>query len=170
MPFIIPVTSAGSNLLAIRTEALNHGFDPTVFGARMTQYINDAQSLMCSRVDYYVNESTLDFTTVSGTATYGQPADLGKDRSLRDTSRNVELVSVGLRTIDRSAVVSGPPSYYAIDGGNLHLYPTPDQGVCVGTPVLAVAAGSRERPGRPDNPCAVSQGAVGVCGRAGVLG
>src|SRR2546423_697971 len=46
--------------------------------------------------------------------------------SVRDTGRNVELVSVGLRTIDRSTVQSGAPNYYAIDGGNLHLYPTPN--------------------------------------------
>ena len=115
------------NLGQIRAEALAHGFDPTFYGSsRIDQYINDAYQFICRRVQYYADEAVYDFPTVSGTATYSQPADFAKDRELRDTARNVVLVCVGLMTIDRSTVASGAPNCYAIDATNLHLYPTPN--------------------------------------------
>lgn len=115
------------NLLALRNEVLNHGFDPIVFSARINQYLNDAQGKVCRRVDFYIDEATSDFSTVVGTLLYPQPADFARDRSLRRTDVQVELTQVGLRTIDRSPpLASGVPRYYAIDGQNLHVYPTPD--------------------------------------------
>lgn len=114
------------NLLALRTEVLNHGFDPIVFSGRINQYLNDGYALICRRVNYYIDEAVLDFSTVSGTAMYPQPTDFARDRSLRQTDVQAELSQVGLRMIDRSAVATGAPRYYAIDGANVHLYPTPD--------------------------------------------
>src|SRR6185437_7958326 len=80
------------------------------------------------KVDYYIDEATLDFSTVAGTSTYPQPANLGKDRSLHFTvtSQVGELTSVGLRTLDRSVSVSGVPRLYALTGSNIQLYPVPD--------------------------------------------
>lgn len=114
------------NLLALRNEVLNHGFDPIAFGARINQYLNDAQALICRRVDYYVDEASLDFNTISGTSNYPQPADFARDRALRETDVQVELTQVDLRMIDRSAPMTGPPRFYALDGVTLHLFPTPD--------------------------------------------
>jgi hypothetical protein len=115
-------------LIEIRTEVLNCGFDATLFGsARITAYINNGYLNLVRRVSYYVDEASQDYSTVSGTASYSLPADFAKIRSIHDTGRQVEMVSVGLRQIDRSAVTSGAPIYYAIDGSNLHLWPTPDQ-------------------------------------------
>jgi hypothetical protein len=119
--------SAPQNLLALRTEVLNHGFDPVLFGsARINQYLNDAQALVARRVQWYNEEAVQDTATVSGTATYAWPANFLRIRSLRDTDRHVELRSVSLRDIDRSGASNGAPNYYALDGGNIHLYPTPD--------------------------------------------
>lgn len=115
------------NFAALRQEVLNHGFDPVQFGSsRINQFLNDAYGEICRRVDYYIDEGVQDFSTSSGTATYPQPTDFAKDRSLRDTNRDLEMVMYGLRTIDRSPDSNGPPYAYAIDGTNLHLYPTPD--------------------------------------------
>ena len=114
------------NLAALRTEVLGHGFDANQYSARITQYLNDAQGLVCRRVDYFLDEAVMDYPTVAGTNIYPQPANLGRDRSLRDTSVNRELTAVSVREIDRSRTASGPPRFYAIDGLNLHLYPTPD--------------------------------------------
>lgn len=114
-------------LLAMRTEVENHGFSDIQYGARINRYLNDAYLQVVRRVSYYVDEATSDFSTVSGTATYPQPTNFAKDRSLRFTGTLTgELRSVGLRTIDRSVPTSGMPYAYAIDGVNLHLYPTPD--------------------------------------------
>jgi hypothetical protein len=114
-------------LIDLRNEVLACGFDATLFGsARITMYINNALSNICRRVSYYVDEATNDYSTVSGTATYSLPADFAKIRSVRDTGRQMEMASVGLRQIDQSSLSSGAPRYYAIDGSNLHLWPTPD--------------------------------------------
>lgn len=113
-------------LAALRTEVLNHGFDPSVYSSRIDQYINDAYLLACRRVEYYVDEAVSDFNTVSGTTLYPIPANFAKTRSLRDTSRGQEMIAVGLRDIDRSLPANGAPIFYALDGANVHLYPTPD--------------------------------------------
>lgn len=105
---------------------LAHGFDPTAFSSRINQYLNDAQFLVARRVDYYVDEAVDQFTTTSGTATYPWPTNLARMRSLFDTGRNVELEFVSIRDIDRSGPVQGAPSFYALTGSNVQLYPTPD--------------------------------------------
>lgn len=114
------------NLIALRTEVLNHGFDPNLFSSRVNQYLNDAQALIARRVDWYVDEAANPFPTVTGTSLYPFPADFARARSLFNTDQNLELQFVGLEDIDRSQITSGMPRYYAVDGANVHLYPTPD--------------------------------------------
>lgn len=110
----------------LRNEVLAHGFDSSVYGTRITQYINDAQNLVARRIDYHVDENVYDFSTAAGTSTYAWPADMARIRSLRDTSRQIEMQEVGLRMIDRSSLSNGAPAFYAFSGQNLVLYPTPD--------------------------------------------
>lgn len=115
-------------LIDIRTEVLNCGFDPVLFGVnRITAYINDGYLNIVRRVNYYVDEATSDYSTVAGTAMYSLPADFARVRSVRRTDISREMTAVGLRTIDRSISTSGAPVFYALDGANVHLYPTPDQ-------------------------------------------
>lgn len=114
------------NLLALQTEALAHGFDPVQYGARVVQYINDAQALIASRVDYYIDEATDSISTVAGTATYPFPTDFARMRSLYDSNRNVEIEYASLRMIDNSSQSTGAPAYYAITGANIELWPVPD--------------------------------------------
>jgi hypothetical protein len=111
----------------IRTEVQNKGFDPTLFGnSRINQFINDGYMLIARRADYYIDEATDAFSTVQGTSNYAFPADFARARSLFDTNRNAELLAVSIRDIDRSSTTQGAPSFYAIDGANVHVYPTPD--------------------------------------------
>ena len=115
------------NLGSLRAEVMNHGFGTTDFPAsRVNQFINDSYMLVSRRVDFYANEATQTFTSTSGTATYPLPANWARVRSLLDTDRESELQEVLLRDIDRAFVQQGTPFYYALDGTNLHLYPTPD--------------------------------------------
>lgn len=112
----------------IRTEVLNTGFDATLFGtSRINTYINSGYLNLARRANYYTDEATSDFSTVSGTSMYALPADFARTRSLHRTDLGRELVAVGLRDIDRSVITSGTPYAYALDGANVHLYPTPDQ-------------------------------------------
>lgn len=114
------------NLLAIQTEVLNHGFDPNAYDARIIQYINDAQNLVARRCNYYINEGVQTINTVAGTSNYAWPLNLARVRELFATDLNVQIQPVGLREIDRSVNTKGRPYFYALDGGNVHLYPTPD--------------------------------------------
>lgn len=115
------------NLMDLRQEVWDHGFDANFFPAtRVNRYLNNAYLLICTRVEYYTDEATLDFSTVSGTMLYSQPADMGVLRSVRDTVNQIELQEVGLRDLDRTNVTTGQPVIYAMDGANIHLFPTPN--------------------------------------------
>lgn len=114
------------NLAAMRNEVLNTGFDSTVYGARITQWLNDAQGSVARQVDFYGDEATQVIPTVAGTVSYAWPADMGRVRTLFNPAVNSELRRVSLRDIDRSPVATGQPQYFAVDGATTHLYPTPD--------------------------------------------
>lgn len=111
----------------MRNEVLACGFDPVLFGSnRINMYLNNQYFNVIRRVDYYVDEATSDYNTVAGTSLYALPTDFARVRSVRDTSRQQEMVAVGLRDIDRSIASSGAPTFYALDASSVHLYPTPD--------------------------------------------
>lgn len=115
------------NLGQLRAEVQIHGFGTTDFPAsRINAYLNDGYLLACRRVDYYADEATQTIATSAGVATFPLPGNWARIRSLLDTDREVELDQVGLRDIDRAWVQQGTPLYYAQDGTNIHLYPTPD--------------------------------------------
>lgn len=115
------------NLAAIRSEVFANGFDPVQFGStRINQFINDGHQYVCAETNFTGDEATLDFSTVTGTATYAQPADVSDIRSLRDTNRNLAMRPIGLRMIDRSPSTQGSPLCYALNGANFQLWPVPD--------------------------------------------
>lgn len=115
------------NLGQLRSEVLNHGFDPVLFPfGRIDTYINDAYMSIVAGVHYYTDEASLPVQTVAGTSQLAWPADLGDARSLVDTDRQSELAQVALSDIDRAATSSGRPWVYAVNGPGFRLYPTPD--------------------------------------------
>lgn len=115
------------NLGQLRAEVEAHGFDANQYGARINNYLNDAYMLACRRVDYYIDEASFDFSTVNGTIKYAFPADFARIRDVWDTTRNIRLMPTTLREIDNSGVPgTGAPQYYALDGSNFHIWPTPD--------------------------------------------
>jgi len=133
-----PVTAASGSqasmtLSALRTEVLNHGFDGSIFTpAVLNQYLNDAQSELCSKALYYGEESEATVTLTAGTGTYSFSAlglvDVTKLRTVRITNPQQELSLIDLRDIDRSTTSSGLPYCYAMNGGGITVFPTPDSG------------------------------------------
>ena len=115
------------NLGQLQAEVEAHGFDPNVYGARIINYLNDAYALVCRRVDYYIDEATYPFSTVANQINYPLPAGWARIRDVSDTTRDILIQPVTLRQLDNSGVPSlGPPQFYALDGANLHMWPTPD--------------------------------------------
>lgn len=117
----------GMSLVALRTEVLNHGFDGSIYtSSRLNQYLNDAMSELCSKALYYGEEQQQVSATTPGIAHYSFPTDMSKLRSVRLTAPVQELTVIDLRDIDRSAVTTGTPFSYAVDGSGITLFPTPD--------------------------------------------
>lgn len=114
------------NLAAMRNEVLATGFDPNAYSARIDMYLNNALGSVARDMDYFGAEATQSITTVVGTVLYPWPSNLARIRSLFNPATGLELGRVNLTDIDRSQQVSGTPRYFATDGTNLHLYPTPD--------------------------------------------
>lgn len=112
----------------LRTEVYAKGFDSGLFPAsRVNRFLNEGYLKICRRVEYFTDESTQDFSTVNGTTNYAFPANLARVRDLRNTALNTRLLPVTIRSVDNSGLPgSGPPQYYALDGKNVHLWPTPD--------------------------------------------
>lgn len=115
-------------LVDIRTEVYNKGFDAGLFPAsRLNQFINDGYLNIFRRVQFYAGESTQDFSTSNGVATYPWPTNSARIRFVWDTTRQVRLLPVSLREMDNSGLPgTGPPQYYALEGSNFHIWPTPD--------------------------------------------
>jgi hypothetical protein len=135
------------NLIGIRTEVLNRGFDQGLYGGRINAWANDALTLIARRVNYLGDEATQTYSTVAGTATYQLPqptqitptwaqslgnytipsGGFARLRELFRTDTNQSIEAALLQDIDRaSSTVQGAPYWYALDGQNLRLYPTPD--------------------------------------------
>jgi hypothetical protein len=114
------------NLGQLRQEVLNRGFDPAVYGSRITQWINDAQDLIARRCQYYTNEKTVGWFTTAGTSSIPLPPNFARVREVQLTDVNQIVQPVGLRDIDASSPVQARPMYYALSGANILLYPTPD--------------------------------------------
>ena len=112
----------------IRSEVYLKGFDAGLFPAtRLNQFINDGYLLTCQRCQFYTEEATQDFVTANGTIKYAWPTNFARLRLLHDTTRGIQIMPVSLRQMDNSGVPpTGPPQFYADDGTNFHLYPTPD--------------------------------------------
>jgi hypothetical protein len=114
------------NLAALQAEVEAHGFDPSVYGARIVTYLNDAYLGLCRRVDYYVDEASQVYTTITGTASYPFPVGWARIREVNDPGRQVLMEQVSVRDIDASTTSQGRPNYWAQDGQNITFYPTPD--------------------------------------------
>ena len=115
------------NLLDIRAEVPNHGFDPVLFpSSRIDAYINDGQWLIARRVAYYNSEAAFAIPTVAGQSSYPLPDGWAQIRYLVDTDRDYVLPQVSLRDIDSAQPSYGVPGVFTVDGPNVHLYPTPD--------------------------------------------
>lgn len=117
-----------STLADLRSEVTGHGFD-VGFAVALTdvdRYLNEAQRRVARQIDYYAEEAQQDFATVTSTATYAWPTDLGRIRYLRNVDDSTILGMARLRVIDSWAPSNGKPYLYAVDGPALTLYPTPD--------------------------------------------
>lgn len=114
------------NLGQLVAEVEAHGFDPSQYGARITNYLNDAYLGVCRRVDYYVDEALNPYSLVAGTGSYPLPANWARIREVFDPQRQVALNEVSVRDIDHSTTSQGTPNFFAMDGQNITVYPTPD--------------------------------------------
>jgi hypothetical protein len=112
----------------LTTEALASDFDASSFpGSRAGQYVNEAVYRVARKVRIPTLEATQSITTTAGTASFSLPADDIRVLELFNATDRNALGEVTQQQIDEQPVTSGKPEFWARFGGNVALYPTPDQ-------------------------------------------
>lgn len=109
------------------TLTLSNDFDAGVYSTPARQGILDAVGEVARNVRLAANEATTTITTVAGTQDYNVPAGTVRVLSVFDTQTDDPLEDITRVTLDDQPDSRGRPTSYALYGGSLSLYPTPDQ-------------------------------------------
>lgn len=94
---------------------------------RKDRYINAAYFEVAGTIQFHKLIEAHTFNTADGTVAYNLPADHLGPKSLIDKTNDKRLLRVSpenFQFLDEST--DGDPEKYAIYGGQLHLWPTPD--------------------------------------------
>jgi hypothetical protein len=110
----------------LKAETLGNDFDSTTYSTRAGQYLNEALRRVARRARLPTLEAVQAYSTVASTATLALPTDEVSVISLRDTALRDPLTSLDINDIDDASLASGRPYAYALFGGGITLYPTPD--------------------------------------------
>jgi hypothetical protein len=113
--------------LEVQNAALGSDFDASRYREDVKRWINEALGKIAHRVTLIQPlQGTATITTATGVSTYELPADDIRVHSLGDSETATALDDVGVDAIDQSDTSQGRPAAFALYGGELLLYPTPD--------------------------------------------
>jgi hypothetical protein len=114
----------------IVNEVLNYGLNdgPQVNRARIQQWVNEGQFQIARQVEGPEFQQNQTIQMISGTYIYALPAGFARVQDLSYPALSYRLAPVDIQDFDMINVanVSGPPSRYALDQGNLLLAPNPN--------------------------------------------
>jgi hypothetical protein len=114
--------------LQAQNEALGDDFDALKYRDQVKVWINQAIGKIGRRVQLVRPlQGTAALNTVAGQASYTLPADDVRVLSIREPSLARPLDPVSTDTIDAQSASRGSPQVYALYGGSVTLYPTPDK-------------------------------------------
>lgn len=159
-PIIIP-PAGGRTFDDLQTEALGTDFTAALFpGSRVGEFINDAVHRVARRVHLPALETTQTISTVAGTSVYALQTDEIRILSVSNTTDRDPLTEVDIQNIDDWTVQSGKPEAFALSGGALTLYPTPNavfpvQVRYMKNIVFAAGSDTTNAIGFPDDYCAL---------------
>lgn len=119
------------NFLELQNEVLAHGFDQTVYRARVQRWLNEAQSRIARILELPNQYGTATITTVVGTETYNLPSDVVRINGVTNASSPSELTYVedpaDIAYNNQAGQSVGEPQYYTLSSGTtIRLSPIPD--------------------------------------------
>jgi hypothetical protein len=120
------MTLAGRSFKALQDEVLTFQFSETKYRPLVKTWLNDAQRkfAISSEIRTQVAESSI--TTVAADASYALPENYARFVDLYRSDSHELLTPYDLRDFDTLPASSGAPYGYSVRGGELFLYPTPD--------------------------------------------
>lgn len=107
----------------LQTEVLAHGFDSTMYAARVKAWLNEAYHRVSRHVRLPELEASATVETVAGEREVALPADVVDLISVTD-SRGRSLFSIDSRDLDGSRS-TGVPTAFALSGSKMILDPAP---------------------------------------------
>jgi hypothetical protein len=114
--------------LQTQNEALGDDFDALKYRDQVKVWINQAVGKIARRVSLIQPlQGTAALNTVAGQKAYTLPTDDARLLSVREPSLARPLEAVSIDDIDEQAAAQGSPQVYALYGGQVVLYPTPDR-------------------------------------------
>jgi len=119
------------NFLELQNEVLAHGFDQSVYRARVQRWLNEAQSRIARILELPNQYVTTTITTVVGTETYNLPSDVVRINGVTNASSPSELTHVedpaDIAYNNQAGQSVGEPQYYTLSSGTtLRLSPIPN--------------------------------------------
>lgn len=118
--------------LDLYTWSLGNDFDSSTYLTRAKQGIWDGMRDVARQVHLPLDETTAAPTIVAGTSSYTLPADTVRLLSVADTVNDIQYAEVEPEWIDlQNTAVRGQPYLFALFGGAMTLFPTPDRAYTV---------------------------------------
>jgi len=119
-----------ATFLELQNEVLNHGFDQSVYRARIKNWLNEAQGRISRILELPELYNTTTITTIVGTDTYSLANNVIRINGLTNASSPNELTYVedpaDINYYNNNGQSMGEPQYYTFTGSNLRLSPVPD--------------------------------------------
>lgn len=155
MPIVLdPTAPAPRTFKDMQDEVLAYGFADSSYRTRVKTWLNEGVHRVARAVRLSESASTEPFGTVAGEPSYQLASSAIRIRQIVNTADRVELCPVEITEINTAPGASGKPREYALEGGNLVLYPTPDAAYPLELWFLANTAklvGDGDVPAMPDD-------------------
>lgn len=118
--------------LDLYSFSLGNDFDSATYLTRAKQGIWDAMRDVARQVHVPLDEASANPAIVAGTASYNLPSDLVRLMSVTDTVNDIQYIEVEPEWIDlQNTAQRGQPFAFALFGGAMTLFPTPDRAYTV---------------------------------------
>lgn len=118
----------------LQEEVLSHQFSPLQYRSYVKDRLNQGEAYVTAQTDFRELQDVEVITTVLGTADSALPSNFQRlvNATIElDSGTVIPLVSESVPNIYKHVASSGRPERYAIDGGNIRLWPTPDSAYTV---------------------------------------
>lgn len=116
----------GQTYASLISEVLEHQFSESKYKPLVSRWLNEAQRRLVIESELRTQEESESITTEANVATLTLPTNYGRFIDLYNTETKESLEPLTPHDIDNVPTSTGRPYAFAIIGGTVTLYPTPD--------------------------------------------